>query len=166
VAGCLNSRGGAGGKRLGPARLGRTRRSQRRVFRGKRLKARRGMDRYCVSGGGSFRIGYPTARLARRERLAARGRAILVITSSGRFSVRGIRPGAAARVLRRRLRGERRLRVGHNTWYLARGRKATLVYKVRGRRVLDVGIADRRFPRGRPSSTRFLRAWDLRGTRR
>src|SRR5205814_1821153 len=79
VAGCVNSRGGARGTRLGPARLGRSRRLQRRAFRGKRLKSRRGMDRYCAAGGGSFRIGYPTARLARRERRAARGGALIIL---------------------------------------------------------------------------------------
>jgi hypothetical protein len=120
------------------------------------------MDRYCAAGGGSFRIGYPTARLARAKRRAARGGALLIITSSRRFSVKGIRPGASTRALRRRLHGERRVRVGRNAWYLARGRRATLVYKARGRRVRDVGIADGRFTRGRPAARRLLRAWDRR----
>ena len=56
--GCLNSRGGVRGKRLGPAALGRTRSRQRRLMRGKALKSRAGIDRYCAAGGGSFRIGY------------------------------------------------------------------------------------------------------------
>jgi len=160
--GCLNSRGGVRGKRLGPARLGRTRARQRRLLRGKRLKARAGMDRYCVAGGGSFRIGYPTARLSRRERARARGRVILIVTSSGRFAVRGVRPGATIRALRQRLRGERRTTVGRNVWYLAPGRAATLAYKTRGRRVLAVGLADRRLTGDVRASRRFLRSWELR----
>ena len=160
--GCLNARGGARGKRLGPARLGRTRKKQRRVMRGKRLRDRPGIDRYCAAGGGSFRIGYPTARLSRRQRAIARRRAILVITSSRRFRVAGVRPGAGVRGLRRRLRGERRFRVGRNTWFLVRGRATTSTYKTRGGKVRAVGIADRRLTRGGRASRRFLRSWELR----
>ncbi len=61
--GCLNFRAGVRAKRLGPAALGRTRKAHRRLFKGARLKVRAGMDRYCIAGGGSLRIGYPTARL-------------------------------------------------------------------------------------------------------
>jgi hypothetical protein len=160
--GCVNSRGGASGTRLGPARLGRTRKRQRRVFRGKALKSRRGMDRYCAKGGGSFRIGYPTSRLSRTARKLARKRAIVILTSSKRFKAKGTRPGSSVKRMRRRLHGERRLRIGRNTWYLARGRKATLVYKTRGRKVLDVGIADRRLTRTRRGARRMLRSWELR----
>ena len=160
---CLNSRGGARGKTLGPARLGRTRSAQRRLLRGKRLRSRGGIDRYCATGGGSFRIGYPTTRLSRRQRSAARRRVILALTSSRRFSVRSIRPGMTVTTLRRRLRGERRLRVGRNVWYLARGRAARLAYRTRGRSVLAVGVADRRLTRGALASKRFLRSWELAG---
>jgi pimeloyl-ACP methyl ester carboxylesterase len=163
--GCLNSRRGARGKRLGPARLGRTRSSQRRRLRGKRLRDRPGIDRYCATGGGSFRIGYPTARLSPRQRAVARGRAILVLTSSRRFKVAGVRAGSGVRALRRRLRGERRFRVGRNVWFLARGRAATHAYKTRGRKVLAVGIADRRMTHGARASKRLLRSWELRGGR-
>ena len=159
--GCLNSRGGVRGKTLGPATLGRTRSRQRRLLRGKALSSRAGLDRYCATGGGSFRIGYPTARLSRRQRAAARGRVILIMTSSRRFAVRGIRRGTSVATLRRRLRGERRIRVGRNVWYLAGGRSATLAYKTRGPKVLDVGIADRRLTGGALASKRFLRSWQL-----
>ena len=98
---------------------------------------------------GSFRIGY------------RRGRVVLVLTSNRSFSLGGIRSGADVRTLRARLRDERRIRVGRNVWYLERGPAATLVYKTRGRRVLDVGIADRRLTRGVGASKRFLRSWEL-----
>jgi hypothetical protein len=45
--------------------------------------------------------------------------------------------------------------------YLARGRGVTLVYKTGVRRVIDVGIADRRLTRGARASKRFLRSWEL-----
>jgi hypothetical protein len=86
---------------------------------------------------------------------------ILILTSSRRLAVKGVRRGTRVGSLRRRLRGERRIRVGRNAWYLARGRAATLVYRTRGRRVLEVGIADRRLTRGARASKRFLRSWQL-----
>jgi hypothetical protein len=162
---CLNARGGVRGRRLGPAVLGRTRARQRRALRGERLRARGGIDRYCAAGGGKFRIGYPTkrlsARLGRGVRMRVRRRAILILTSSPRFAVHGIGRGAEVRTLRRELRGESRLRVGRNVWYLASGKQARLLYKTRAGRVLEVGIGDRRLTRSRAAQRRFLRAWEI-----
>jgi hypothetical protein len=60
------------------------------------------------------------------------------------------------------LRGERRIRVGRNVWYLARGRAVTRLYKTRREGVLEVGIADRRLTRGVGAAKRFLRSWELK----
>jgi hypothetical protein len=164
---CVRGHGPARGKRLGAARLGRTRRFQRRIFRRlARLRSRRGIDRYCVSGGGDFSIGYPTRRLSRRQRRLARRRAILILTTSRRFSVHRIRRGTRVRTLRRRLHREHRLRVGRNTWYVARGRRSELVFRTRRGRVIAVGIADRRLMHGRRAAKRFLRSWERRRRRR
>lgn len=146
--------------------LGRTRARQRLALRGKRLRARGGIDRYCVAGGGSTRIGYPTRRLnstiRRWLRRRVRGRAILILTSSGRFSISGIRHGMSVKVLRRKLRRERKLRVGRSTWYFAPGRRARLIYKTRRGTVLEVGKADARLTRSQAARRRFLGAWKLR----
>jgi pimeloyl-ACP methyl ester carboxylesterase len=159
---CLDARGAASGKRLGPVGLGRPRSLVRSALGPRRnRRTRAGLDRYCVSGGGILETGYPTARLARHTPRALRGHSILVLASSPRFSVRGIRRGTTVTSLRRKLRGERRYRVGRNTWYLARGRKATLVFKTRGGRVLAVGLAARSGTGGSAASRRFLRAWQL-----
>ena len=48
---------------LGPARLGRTRKAQRRIFEGGKRRTRGGLDRYCVAGGGTLTVGYPTNEL-------------------------------------------------------------------------------------------------------
>ena len=167
TTGCLNDRGGARGARLGPARLARTRVKQRKALRGKRLRSRNGIDRYCATGGGTFRIAYPTRRLdrglKRSERRRIRGRAVLALTSSRRFAVGGIRPGTAVRTLRRRLRGERRVRIGANTWYLVPGGAARMVFRTRGKRVYAVGIGDRRLTRSAKADRHYLRAWQLGG---
>ena len=163
--GCLNFRAGVRGRRLGPARLGGSRAPQRRAFKGARRRSRGGIDRYCIAGGGALRIGYPTRRLnrtlARSLRRRVKNRAVLVLTSSRRYSIAGIRRGTRVRTLRRRLRGERRFRVGRDVWYLADGRGSRRLFKTRGGRVLEVGIADKRLTHTHTAQRRLLRAWQL-----
>ena len=162
--GCVNYRSGIGGTRVGPARLGRSRRAQSRRFRGSRLRSRRGMDRYCMAGGGSLRVGYPTRRflrtLGRRARGRVRGRAVIILTSSKRYRLRRVRPGLRGRALRRRVRGMSRIRVGRNVWFVARsGRRSRAIFKVRRGRVLEIGLVDPRLTRSRRASARLLRGW-------
>jgi hypothetical protein len=163
--GCVNARGGVRGKRLGPARIGRTRKGQRRLLKGARLRSRRGIDRYCASGGGSFRIGYPTKRLLRPFGRGARKRAkshvVLVLTSSRRFAVTGVKPGASAKSARRRMKRAHRYRVGRNTWLVGAGKQVRLLVQLRGGKVRAVGIANKRLSRGRAGERRLLRAWKL-----
>lgn len=163
--GCLQLRAGLRGKRLGPARLGRSRRRQRRRLATVPRRSRGGIDRYCLAGGGSLRIGYPTARLRRTLRRSERRRlgqrALLVLSSSTRFTASGVEPGSGADELRIRLRGERRLRVGRNVWYLARGSGATRVFRTRAGRVVEIGLADKRLTRNRRFAKRLLGAWRL-----
>jgi len=160
---CVSATARARGGVYGPAALGRTRTAQRKRLPGRRLKRRRGIDRFCVSGGGALEIGYPTTRISRAGRRAAKGRAILVLASSRRFSVRGVTRGTRTSSLRRRLAGERRYRVGRNTWYVAKAARATLVFRTRRGRVGATGVASRRLTRGARDTRRLLRAWDLRG---
>jgi hypothetical protein len=162
TASCLDIRGAARGAGLGPARLGRSRQRVRSSLGSKRnRRTRRGLDRYCVAGGGIYEVGYPTGRLTRAQRRAAKGRAILLLSNSPRLTVRGLRRGTRVKRLRARLRGERRYRVGKNTWYLARGTRATLVFKTRHGKVLAAGIGSRKLTRGKRASRKFLRAWQL-----
>jgi zinc carboxypeptidase len=163
---CLTTRGGIRGKKVGPAALGRTRSRQRRLLRSRRLKSRRGIDRYCVSGGSSLRIGYPVKRFSRRlsrsTRRRIRKRAILIITSSKRFRLKGVRVGTGLRTMRRRLRRERRVKVGRSAYYVVSGRRARLLFRVRGGRVRDIGIADKRLTRTPVGARRLLVSWGRR----
>jgi hypothetical protein len=160
---CVTGRAGARGRSLGGAKLGRTRAKQRRAFKGKKLRSRRGIDSYCVASGGTLRIAYPRAKfrrsLGRSLGRRVRNRAVLILSSSPGHRVRRIRPGARVRTLRKRLRGERRVKVGKNTWYVARAKGVRVVFKTRGGTVREVGIADSRLTRGRAASRRFLRGW-------
>jgi hypothetical protein len=70
-----------------------------------------------------------------------------------------VRPGTSLRTMRRRMRGERRFKVGRNSWYLVRGRRARIVVRVSGSRVREVGLADLRLTGTRARARRFLRAF-------
>jgi len=164
---CLPTRGGVKPRRMGTVQLGRTQKRQRRILGGKRLKSRRGIDRYCVRGGGGMRVGYPTRRLAtkisNRLRNRVRRRAILAISSSRRFRVSKVRVGTQVGVLRKRVRGETRYRVGRNVWFTARGKRSRLLFSTRGGRVRQLGLGDKALTSTRLATFRFLRAWDKRG---
>ena len=165
--GCVNFQAGVSGGRLGLARLGRTQAEHRAAFQGARLSTRPGTDRYCIAGGGTLRIGYPTPRLERelsaRLRRSVKGRAVLLLTTSRRYKLQGVGPGTSVRDLRRRLHPPQRRRIGRNLWYLAPGRGARLLFRTRGERVLEVGVAHAGLTRTTRQVRSFLRAWDLRG---
>jgi pimeloyl-ACP methyl ester carboxylesterase len=155
---CVGLRGRPRGRRLGPARIGRSRAKQRRLLRGRTRTTHGRVDRYCVKGGRTLRIGYPTRRFARQSG-AARNRALMIVTSSRRVSVAGVRPGITVSQLRKRLRGERRFRTKRNVWFVTRGKGAAHVYRTRRKRLLEVGIADARMTGGVRATKRFLKSW-------
>jgi hypothetical protein len=157
---CSEPIGRIHGRILGPTALGRTRGGERRAFPAFDRR-RAGVDRFCLRGGGHIRIGYmsPAAlsRLAARRRGAAR--AVLILTTSPHYAIKGIRHGSTRRALRRRLGRARSVKVGRNRWYLVRGRRARLVFKTRGGRVEEVGIAALRPTRRARQARRFLRSF-------
>lgn len=166
VGGCLNFESGIGGRRLGPARLGRSRSAHRRLFRGARVRLASGMERYCIRGGGFLRIGYPTARLnrtlSRGLRRRIRDRAVILYTSNPRYSLSGVNPGSSITIMRRNIRGERRVRIAGNVWYVAPGTTSQLVFKTRGGKVREIGLIDKRLTRSPRATRQLLGAWRRR----
>jgi hypothetical protein len=164
-AGCLNTDGTLTGTQLGPAKLGRKLAEQRAIFQGANKQTRANLDRYCAEGGGNFRIGYPTPRLNRTisKSLArkVKNRVVIVLTSSRRFSLRGIEVGDTTAEARRKLSGERAFKIGSNTWYVAKRGKARLLVKTKNGRVGEVGIGDPRLSTTAKATKRFLNAWKL-----
>lgn len=77
------------------------------------------------------------------------------------MSLKRLRVGSSVRTLQRRLHGERRYRVGRNTWYVVRGKRARLLFQTRRGRVRQIGIASKRLSRSKRSTRRLLRAWQL-----
>lgn len=164
---CIKRRGGVKPRSLGTARLGRKRKAQRRILGGKRLKSRKGIDRYCVRGGGGMRIGYPTKRLMkrtpRRVRSRVRGEAVLLLTSNRQFRLGRFRVGAKVKVLRKRLHREQRFKVGRNVWYTVGGRQSRLLFSTRKGRVRQLGLGEKALTSSRRETKRYLRAWSRRG---
>jgi hypothetical protein len=162
TASCDAPRRRVGPRSLDRVRLGQRRRTARQAYRGREGR-RRSVERFCLTGRGSLRVGYPSRgllrTLARRERGRVRSRVVLILSSSPAHRVRGVRAGSSRASLRRRFPRARRIRVGANTWHLVRGRRARLVYKVRGRRVGEVGLADARLTSTRRGAVRFLRSF-------
>jgi hypothetical protein len=156
---CARATGAIRGTRLGRARLGATRAANRTKF--PTFTARRSrVDRFCLRGGGHIRIGYlpPGKRSRSSRRGASRDRAVLILTTSRHYAVRGIRHGSTVRALKRRFRRLRSAHVGRNRWYLARGKKSRIVFKTHRRRVEEVGIASPSLTRGKKAK-RFLRSF-------
>jgi hypothetical protein len=167
--GCDRPTGRVFRKGLDRARLGRDREDHLRRYR-IGLKGRRNLDKFCLSDRRAVRVGYPTDRilqqnLGRRARTSAftTRKAVLVLTSSRRFSVRRVRVGMRPALMRRRIgRRIRPIRIGANRWYARRGAGATLLFKVRSGRVREVGHASRQLANSRRKTARLLRSFPLR----
>ena len=161
---CDDPTGRVRGRRLDRVRLGGDRERHLRAYRIGRKQTRRGIDRFCLSDARVVRVGYSTKRfrmgLGRQGRRYARSKALLALTSSRRFRVRGIRVGARERVVRRRI-GGRPIRIGANRWYVKRAKRARIVVKVRGARVREVGLLNKRFTTNRAKTRRTLAAWRM-----
>jgi hypothetical protein len=88
-------------------------------------------------------------------------RVVIVLTSSRRFSLGGIKVGDATAAALRKLRGERAVKVGSNTWYVAKRGKARLLVKTKNGKVGEIGIGDPRLTTAPKATKRFLNAWKL-----
>ena len=143
--GCDRPTGRVRGRRLDRVRLGGLRARHLRAYKVAR-KGPRNIDRFCLADGRQVRAAYPRRRVQR---------AALVLTSSRRFRIRGVRVGTREATLLRR--GLRPLRVGRNTWYVRTAKRARVVYKVRNRRVREVGLAAKSKTKGRGQTRRLLR---------
>ncbi len=86
---------------------------------------------------------------------------MLLLSTSPRSTVRGLRPGSSEANLRRTSRTERLHRIRGTRWYMVGTSSRRLVFRVTSGRVRAVGVADKRLTAGRDARVRFLRAWPL-----
>ena len=141
-------------RRAGLAGLGTNRAADRRRLTGRRPSGRAGIDRYCVAGEAA--CGSATRLAARPQVCAARSSCC---RTAGGCRWRACGRATRVRNLRRRLGGERRFRVGRTVWFVARARRAALVFRVRGDRVAAVGLGRLSLNRTAADTRKFLRTW-------
>ena len=162
--GCDAPTGRARGRRLDRVRLGGRRDVHLRAYKIGRKQTRKGIDRFCLSDARGVRVAYSTPRfrrtLGRQARRYARNKALLALTTSRRFRLRGMRVGARESVVRRRT-GARAIQIGANRWYVRRSKTARLVFKVQGGRLRELGIVNKSFTSSRAKTRRTLAAWRL-----
>jgi hypothetical protein len=161
---CVQPAGRLSGRRLGPVQLGMKRTAVRKRFARRTTGGRRNMDFFCTASH-RIRVGYPSTKLlrdiSRPRRRRVNGRAILVLTASHHYALRGVRPGARlTRKLQRRLHAGRQFHVGKNRWYLVAEPGSRGVLKVRGGVIQEIGIADARLTRNRAAARRFFRSFN------
>jgi hypothetical protein len=152
--------GSLNGRKLGPVRLGMTRKVVRRRFPRSSLHALRYTDRFC-GGANRLSVGYPRAPLlhglTRRQRRRLRGHVVLILTSSPSYRLRGVRVDERERRAARRLRFRHPYRHGHDRWYLFRAHGVRYVVIVRRGIIRQIGIASPLLTRTRPAARRFVR---------
>jgi hypothetical protein len=165
-AACPSPPGRLSATRLGPLRLGETRRAVLRRLGGHRIRrlSRPDMDSFCPAGQVT-RVGYPSSQLLRglgaRQRRRIAGRAVVILTANRRYTLGGVHAGerVRSRTARRWMRRARRYRLGRDTWYLRPGRASTGVIETARGVVGEVGIADRRPTGTAAGSRRLLRSY-------
>lgn len=142
------------GKRFGPATLGATL-SRTVDALGIPVRSKRGFEIFCLSGGGTFKVGYRDAAALRKER----SRVYAAWTDTKALRVRGIKVGSRFSRARRKL-GLRKLRfkVGSGRVYEARRNpRRRLFVGVRKRRVAYLAVVDPRRVRGKTATAKYLR---------
>jgi beta-glucosidase len=142
---CARAGGSLSPSSLEGLRLGLTRTAARGLFGSVVLREGPYLDYFC-GGAEGIRAGYPSphllasARAGERRRL--KGRVVLVLTDSARFSLRGIRPGTPLSQARRRAVLTGPIAVGANQWYVLSFGRGRGVLQVRHGKVLEIGIAE------------------------
>ena len=163
--GCDSPTGRLSGTRLDRVRLGGDRERHLKAYRIAQKGSRTGIDRFCLSDGKRVRAGYSTKRfrqkLGRAGRRYGRNRALLELTTSRAFRFKGLRVGASARRVQRRLGGTP-IVIGKNRWYVVRTKRAKAVFKVNGGKLREIGLVNKRFASTRTKARRTLSSWRLR----
>jgi hypothetical protein len=142
AAPCLAASGRVGARRIGPVALGDPDGRVRRRL-GDPFDVRDGFLVYCVHGGGNYLVGELWNGVGAVQDEAS-APAVMILTTSGAYRVRGIGPGARARAVRRRFpHASLVARIGRVRVWQA-GPRSTLLLGTSGGRVRFLAVGDRR----------------------
>jgi hypothetical protein len=163
--GCDAPTGRINGVTLDRVRLGGDRNGHLSAYKIAQKGGRKGIDRFCLSDGKRVRVGYSTSRfrkkLGRAGRRYGRSKALLALTTSRRFKLKGLRVGASDRRVQRRLHTTA-IAIGKNRWYVIRTKRARAVFKVQSGKLREIGLMNKRFASNRKKARRTLSSWRLR----
>ena len=144
---------------IGPVSLDATRSRERHLLPGYTARNFH-TDNFCLYHGAGIRVGYASVRLlgsvAAADHRAVMGRTVLALTANPYYSLDGIRPGSALRAAKTKLKLKAGIRVGLNTWYLAVGRHASWVLKVRDGTIREIGTVNQALTRSRAQQRALL----------
>ncbi len=144
VARCPGATGRLSDTTLGLVKLGMTRSEAHFLYRHHSDRGKQYEDFFCLTPIG-VRVGYGSPKLlsilSKPARSKLENRVVWASTSNPFYSVHGVRPGEAIAVAAQQLHTEAPLHIGLNEWYLAVEKDSTVVLKVRGKTVEEIGIA-------------------------
>ena len=131
-----------------------TRAQARRAYAHSSNRGKHYEDFFCLTPIG-VRVGYGSPALPRSARRRLANRVIWASTSSAYYAVKSIRVGATVAVAGQRLRLTGPIHIGRNDWYLAPNGASTVVLKVRGAIIEEIGIGNRTLTETRAAQVAF-----------
>ncbi len=146
---CPVPSGSISGTHLGPLALGMTQQRARALLPRYTVQKFQ-FDDFCLHARFGIRAKYADSVLLKSAPAGlagkTRGRIVIALTSRGHYRLEGVKSGNSLAANARRLHVGKRLRVGKNDWYLLPfDAQADGVLKVRGDKIVEIGIADKRF---------------------
>jgi hypothetical protein len=122
-------------------------------------RGKRYQDFFCLTPVG-VRVGYASPKLlatvSTRARNSLASRVIWASTASAYYTANGIRVGATIGAASKALKLTGPIKIGTNDWYLDPKRSNTIILKVRGGLIQEVGIGDRALTTGAKAQRNFL----------
>jgi ABC-2 type transport system ATP-binding protein len=147
---------------LGPVKLGAKRKRVRHALSGSDRQSHHHVDSFCLSPNG-IRVGYASSKLLKHSPRSAkrhlRGKSVLLLSSNGRYALRGVRPGSSLKQAKHKLHLSHAIRVGKDRWFFVRRGKVSAVIRARGGAVGEVGIANRHLTSSGKQQRRFLKSF-------
>ena len=145
VKGCPGATGSLTGSRMGLIHLGMTQAQARRAYSHHTDRGKQYEDFFCLTPIG-VRVGYASPKLLKTlpsaEQKHLKGTVVWASTSNPHYALDGVRAGESVATATAQLDDTAPpLHIGLNYWYLAVKPGLTLVMKVRGHAVQEVGIA-------------------------
>jgi hypothetical protein len=162
VKGCPAATRSLTGTTMGLIRLGMTRAQAGHAYVHHTDRGNQYEDFFCLTPIG-VRVGYGSPKLlktpTKSERRSDGNHVVWASTSNPYYSLDGVRVGESAQTAAKLLHAAAPLHIGLNHWYLAVEHQVTLVLKVRGEAVQEIGIATNALTRTRAQQSTLMHSF-------